>query len=199
MRQVDSICVYCGSSADPKPVYVEAAQKVGRLLAHEKIKMVFGGGRVGLMGVVSDACVRAGGNVLGIMTDFLNSYEGGHTGITELQIVPTMHERKQVMFDHSDAFVVLPGGLGTLDETFEMLTWKQVGLHKKPIILVDIDQYWSGLFTTFFHHMIDQGFVRREDEALFTLVSCVDDILPAIASAPTPNKDFMAKWGQTPS
>ena len=195
MSNVRSICVYCGSASRVKDVYVDAAREVGQLFAKAQKRLVFGGGHVGLMGVVSDACVEAGGEVLGIMTAFLNEYEGGHTGITELRIVPNMHERKQQMFEHSDAFVILPGGLGTLDETFEVMTWKQVGLHGKPIVLLDVEGYWSGLFRTFFHHMIDQGFVRKEDLSLFTLVQRVEDILPAIQNAPEPNKDFVAKWG----
>jgi uncharacterized protein (TIGR00730 family) len=195
VTKINSICVYCGSAARPKPEYVQAAQDVGRLLAREKIRLVFGGGHVGLMGVVSDACVEAGGDVLGIMTSFLNEYEGGHTGIAELRIVPNMHERKEQMFENSDAFVILPGGLGTLDETFEVLTWKQVGLHGKPIVIVDTLGYWSGLFDVFFNHMIEHGFVRKEDLSLFTIVSRVEDILPAIANAPEANKDFVSKWG----
>tara|TARA_A100000171_G_scaffold53011_1_gene75370 strand:+ start:1803 stop:2390 length:588 start_codon:yes stop_codon:yes gene_type:complete len=195
MKNIRSLCVYCGSSKNPKPYYVKAAADLGHLLAESDIKLVFGGGRVGLMGVVSDACMEKGGQVLGVMTDFLNEFEGGHTEITDLRIVSSMHERKMIMFDESDAFVILPGGLGTLDEAFEVLTWKQVGMHGKPIIFVDVERYWSGLFETFLNHMIENGFVRAEDKKLFTLVDSVDGVLQAVYDSPEANKDFVSKWG----
>lgn len=195
MNEIKSICVYCGSSLNPQPVYAQAAENLGRLLAQEKIRLVFGGGHVGLMGVVSDACLQHKGEVLGVMTDFLDEYEGGHRGITELRLVSSMHERKMMMFEESDAFVILPGGLGTLDETFEVLTWKQIGMHGKPIVFYDVQGYWSALFKDFLGHMTHEGFVRQEDTQLFTLVDKVDDILTAIHMSPKPTKDFVAKWG----
>lgn len=195
MKNIRSVCVYCGSSQNPKPEYAKAAEELGQLFAQQGIQLVFGGGHVGLMGIVSDSCMKSKGRVLGVMTDFLDEFEGGHRGITDLRIVSSMHERKMMMFEESDAFVVLPGGLGTLDETFEVLTWKQVGMHGKPIVLVDVDGYWSGLFDTFLNHMIENRFVRGEDKKLFTIVKSVKDVTKAIKDSPEPNRDFVAKWG----
>lgn len=195
MKSLRSVCVYCGSSHSPNPEYASEAKALGHLLAEQRIRLVFGGGRVGLMGVISDACMEKKGRVLGVMTEFLDDFEGGHRDITELRLVPSMHERKRVMFENSEAFVVLPGGLGTLEEAFEILTWKQVGLHSKPIVFLDTQGYWSDLFETFLDHMIANGFVRVEDKKLFTLVKSVHEVLQALEDAPEPGKDFVSKWG----
>ena len=170
-----SVCVYCGSSNQAPEIYKKAARELGVLLAQRKIRVVYGGSKMGLMGVLSKAALESSGHVAGYMTQFLYGYEGGNEDITELHIVDSMHERKQRMFQASDAFMILPGGLGTLDEIFEVMTWKQLGLHQKPIIIVDSGGYWSPLFETFFQRMIDHHFVRPQDRALFTMVTEVKE------------------------
>ena len=131
MTKMNSICVYCGSSNTVDQRYKDVAVELGTLLAKKDITLIFGGGGVGLMGLISDACLKAGGRAVGVMTEFLFEYEGTRREITELHVVKSMHERKCKMFDLSDGFIILPGGFGTLDEAFEILTWRQVGLHNK--------------------------------------------------------------------
>src|SRR6185369_2172118 len=133
-----SVCVYCGSSDRGPEPHREAAVKLGQALAREGVELVFGGGRVGLMGVIADAVLSGGGRATGVIPEHLLRAEVGHGRVTELIIVPNMHERKETMFRRADAFIVLPGGPGTLDETFEILTWRQLQLHDKPIVIVDL-------------------------------------------------------------
>lgn len=142
---IQSVCLYCGSSDAVAVVYKEAAQVMGRLLAEGGKTVVYGGGQIGLMGLVADSALKSGGNVIGFTTRHLDSYEVGHRGITQLHVEDDMHARKLNMFQASDAFVVLPGGYGTLDEFFETLTWKQIGLHNKPIIILNVEGYWDSL------------------------------------------------------
>ena len=143
MTPLKSICVYCGSAFGANPKHRAMAQRFGELLGRNGIDLVYGGGRVGLMGVIADAALKNGSKVIGVIPEHLQSKEVGHHGISELRVVPNMHERKELMFQLSDAFVILPGGFGTLDETFEMITWRQLRLHDKPIVLLDIDGYWA--------------------------------------------------------
>lgn len=185
MASVSSLCVYCGSSSAVAPAHRTAAAKLGRILAESSIQLVYGGGRVGLMGIAADAALAAGGRVIGIIPEHLNKVEIGHQKVTELHVVPSMHVRKTMMFDLSDGFVVLPGGIGTLDETFEIITWRQLGLHDKPIILVDNAGYWQP-FLTLMDHMITSGFARPSVRDLFTIVHRVEDVLPAVEAARTP-------------
>jgi len=138
MPQIRSVCVYCGSAGAVDPRYRAAADELGRSVAAAGIKLVFGGGRIGLMGIAADAALAAGGHVTGVIPASLRDAELAHSGLSELVVVATMHDRKRVMAERADAFAVLPGGIGTLDETFEILTWRQLGLHDKPIFLVDI-------------------------------------------------------------
>ena len=145
MKDVFSVCVYCGSSSRVSDTYKDAAHQLGTLLGENGHQLVYGGGRVGLMGIVADATLAAGGSVVGIIPEHIQVLEVEHTGLTELLVVDSMHTRKRMMVDRSDAFVVLPGGLGTLDETFEILTWKQLRLHDKPIVVANIDGYWDAL------------------------------------------------------
>ena len=180
MPIVRSVCVYCGSSNTADQRFKDLAADLGKMLAEQGIILVFGGGHVGLMGIIADACMKAGGQVVGIMTDFLCEREGAHTGITELQVVKTMHERKHHMFERSEAFVIMPGGFGTLDEAFEIITWRQVGLHNKPIIWLNAFDYWQGLLNNLVTHMVNQGFVRPIDQKIYTTVTHVHAILPAI-------------------
>lgn len=138
MTKIHSIAVFCGSRAGEHPAFAEAATALGRGLAQAGIRLVFGGGRVGMMGLMADAALAAGGKVLGVIPEFLTQWEVSHPGVTELVVTDSMHSRKQRMFAESDAFVSMPGGLGTMDETIEILTWRQLRLHQKPILLCDI-------------------------------------------------------------
>jgi uncharacterized protein (TIGR00730 family) len=185
MRQIKSLCVYCGSASQVDPRYRNAAVRLGEVLAGRGITLVYGGGRVGLMGLMADACLQAGGQVVGIIPEFLRSREVGHGAVTELVVVDGMHVRKQAMFDRSDGFVILPGGLGTLDETFEVLTWKQLRLHDKPIVVADIAGYWQP-FGALIDHVIGAGFAGPAMRKLFTVVDDVDQIVPAAEAAAAP-------------
>ena len=140
-----AICVYCGSNAGARPVYAERAAILGTRLAREGLALVYGGGNVGLMGIVADAALAAGGEVVGVIPEQLVNWEVAHRGVTRLEVVANMHERKARMFDLSDAFVALPGGFGTMDEMFEMLTWRQLGLGDKPCAFLDVNGFWQPL------------------------------------------------------
>ncbi len=185
MATVKSLCVYCGASTGEDARHREAAARLGRLLAEGGIELVFGGGRIGLMGVIADAALAAGGRVIGVIPRNLTGVELAHGRVTEMVVVDSMHARKQRMFELSQAFAVLPGGLGTLDEGIEIITWKQLRLHDKPIVLVDVAGYWAP-FRTLIESVIAGGFARREAARLFTVVEHVDDILPALAAMPEP-------------
>ncbi|MCW2237353.1 LOG family protein [Azospirillum canadense] len=186
MKTLTSVCVYCGSSSRVADVYKDAAHSLGEGLARHGIQLVYGGGRVGLMGIVADAALASGGSVVGIIPEHIQSAEVEHTGLTELVVVDSMHTRKRMMVDRSDAFVVLPGGFGTLDESFEILTWKQLRLHDKPVVIVDVDGYWRPLLGLV-DHMIAQGFAHSGHRALFTVVDEVDDVFNALAHEPEPS------------
>lgn len=179
MTEVTSVCVFCGSSPGARPAYVESAQALGRELADNGIDLVFGAGGVGVMGAVSRACLDAGGRVTGIIPEHLTRIEAPLSGLSECIVVPDMHTRKRKMFERSDAFVVLPGGFGTMDETFEILTWRQLGLHDKPVIIADIEGYWRP-FLSFAESMMGEGFIRPTNMGLFRVVERVEDILPAV-------------------
>ena len=193
MPKIRSLCVYCSASARVAQVHRDAAAKMGRLLAEAKIRLVFGGGRVGLMGILADAALAAGGEVVGIIPEHLVRLEVGHQGASELLVVGSMHERKQKMADLSDGFAVLPGGLGTLDETFEIVTWKQLRLHDKPIVLVDVAGYWKPLIGMV-EHMISEGFVQPAHRRLFGVVDKVEDVIPALEAMPAPAFSPDVKW-----
>lgn len=193
MTDVRAICVYCGSSNRVDERYKEAARRIGRQVGERGLQLVYGGGRVGLMGLAADAALAAGGEVVGIIPAHIQDLEVEHTGLTELHVVDSMHVRKRMMFDRSDAFVVLPGGLGTLDETFEILTWRQLGLHDKPLVIVDCDGYWRPMLDML-DHMIDRGFARPEHLNLFRVVDDVDQVFDALALAPEPVIEPQAKW-----
>jgi uncharacterized protein (TIGR00730 family) len=162
---VRRICVFCGSSPGARTAYAEATAEVARLLAGEGIGVVYGGGHVGLMGVLADTAMAAGGEVVGVMPQALVDREIGHTEISELRVVGSMHERKALMADLSDAFIALPGGAGTLEELFEVYTWAQLGLHDKPCGLLDVEDYFSGL-VAFLDHAVDERFLREEHRAM---------------------------------
>ena len=183
MPNIEALCVYCGSSGRVAASYREAASELGMRLAAAGIEIVFGGGRVGLMGLVADAALAGGGRVTGIIPARLRDAELAHQGVSELVIVDSMHERKRLMAERADAFAVLPGGIGTLDETFEMLSWKQLGLHDKPIYLVDIDGYWTTL-RTLLDDIVERGFAPAKTRRLLQTVSTVAELMTALAEAP---------------
>ncbi len=183
MPNIKALCVYCGSSGRVAASYREAASELGMRLAAAGIEIVFGGGRVGLMGLVADAALAGGGRVTGIIPARLRDAELAHQGVSELVIVDSMHERKRLMAERADAFAVLPGGIGTLDETFEMLSWKQLGLHDKPIYLVDIDGYWTTL-RTLLDDIVERGFAPAKTRRLLQTVSTVAELMTALAEAP---------------
>jgi uncharacterized protein (TIGR00730 family) len=184
MAAIGSVCVYCGSSMGASPRYREVARALGSALAAHGIRLVFGGGGIGLMGEVADAVMAAGGQAIGVIPDLLQKREKGHRGITELRVVASMHERKNLMFELSDAFVILPGGFGTLDEAFEMMTWRQLGMHDKPILFLNMDGYWDPL-NELVDHFIREGFVAESGRGLFTMVTRVEDVIPALVREPT--------------
>lgn len=188
MSQIKSVCVYCGSSKTSDPRFNAPAKELGEALAKADITTVYGGGSPGLMGTVADAAMAAGGKVIGIIPDHILRLEVKHNNLTELHVVPSMHVRKQMMAERADAFVVLPGGIGTLDETFEILTWKYLGLHDKPVLIANIDGYWDP-FQGFFDHMRQYGFVRDEHCRTYTMVNSISDIMDILThSSATPNK-----------
>lgn len=156
-----NVCVFCGSSTGLNPVFAESARKLGSLLAKNKMPLVYGGGKVGIMGVLADAVMANGGEVFGVIPDFLMKREVGHAGITHLQVVDSMHERKQRMADLADAFIAFPGGWGTLEELAEILTWKQLGLLTEPIVILNINQFFTPLLNQM-RAMAQEGFLREE-------------------------------------
>jgi len=185
MARVTSLCVYCASSIKVDQAYQDAAVELGTIMAQQGVRLVFGGGRVGLMGLLADAVMVGGGDVIGVIPRHLDEAEIGHQGVTELHIVDNMHVRKEMMFRLADAVAVLPGGLGTLDETFEMITWRQLGLHDKPIVIVDVAGFWQP-FTDIVNHVCDKGFASPQARDLFTTVATVSELLPAIRALPEP-------------
>lgn len=176
MKPSASVCVYCGSSNATAQVYKDTAQQMGALLAKAGMTLVYGGGRTGLMGLAADAAMDSGGKVVGIIPRFISAREVMHDNLTELHLVDNMHQRKMMMAERSDAFVVLPGGFGTLDEFFEILTWKQLQLHDKPIILVNVENYWTPLLGMV-DRMVETGFVRPGHREYILLADAVPDVL----------------------
>jgi uncharacterized protein (TIGR00730 family) len=167
---LQSICVFCGSSQGSEPEYTEAARTLGKVLAGANIRLIFGGGRVGLMGEVANAALAAGGEAIGVIPNSLVEREIAHTGLTDLHVVGSMHERKAMMSDLSDGFVALPGGTGTLEEFFEVLTWAQLGEHTKPCGLVNVAGYYDPLLAVF-DHMVGKGFLSEANRALVIIES----------------------------
>ncbi|GGG47258.1 LOG family protein [Hymenobacter glacieicola] len=157
-----SVAVYCGASSGTNELFTHQAQAMGRALAERGMTLVYGGGRVGLMGAVADSALAHGGNVIGVIPDFLVEKEVEHRGVTELHIVKSMHERKLLMADLAEGFVAMPGGYGTLEELFEVLTWGQLGLHRKPIGVLNVAGYYDHLLRAL-DHMADEGLLRREN------------------------------------
>jgi len=177
-----NVCVYCGSGEGRDPAYVEAAGVLGRSLAEHGYGLVYGGGSMGLMGTVAKATIDAGGHVTGIIPSFLSEREKMLRSVHKLHVVDDMHRRKMLMFDEADAFVALPGGIGTLEELVEQLTWSQLGQHTKPIVVANIQNFWNP-FLALLEHMRDETFIRSGLEVQFRVVQDADAILPAIADA----------------
>lgn len=185
MKKINAICLYCGSSNFVEDSYKEAAAEAGKLLAAAGIRLIYGGGHVGLMGVAADAALAGGGEVVGIIPEHIQVREVRHSHLTELHVVDSMHTRKNMMFEMADAFIILPGGLGTLDETFEILTWRQLGLHDKPVIIVNVNGFWDPMLALI-DGIIDKGFARPENRGLFVVVNTVREILGVLALEPEP-------------
>lgn len=179
MGRLTSLCLFCGSNVGDNPAYAEAANGLGAEMARRNIQLVYGGGHVGIMGVTAEAVVRGGGRVIGFIPEHLTRIEAAFQGATELHVVENMHVRKYAMFERADAFVVFPGGFGTMDETFEVLTWRQLGIHNKPIIIANIDGYWDP-FLALVDGMIARNFAKPSNRDLFTVVSDWTRILPTI-------------------
>ena len=178
-----SLCVFCGARFGVDPAARDTAVQLGALLAREGITLVYGGGGVGLMGLVANAALAGGATVIGVIPQFLLKREAGHPDLTETVVVQTMHERKLQMFERSDAFVVLPGGLGTLEEFFEVLSWRTLGLHSKPIVIIDQGGYWQPL-AALLRGVVEGGFAERTHLDHVAFVSDLVDVLPAIAAMP---------------
>ena len=184
MPAMRSVCVFCGSSSRIADVHRAAAAELGTLVAARGLRLVYGGGRIGLMGVLADAALAAGGEVVGVIPQFLVDLEVAHTGLSELRVVDSMHARKQTMAELADAFVALPGGFGTLEEAVEVMTWYQLGLHRKPTVLVSIAGFWEP-FRELTDRFVGEGFAHPDQRGSFTLVSCVDDVFDALAAEPS--------------
>jgi len=182
MSKIKTICVYCGSGPGSDPRFIEAAIALGKILAENRIRLVYGGGSIGLMGALATSVLDHGGTVTGIIPDFLTSRENALTRVQELVVTPDMHERKRLMFERSDAFVALPGGIGTLEELVEQLTWKQLGRHSKSILLANIDGFWEPLLALLAHMRATQ-FIRPTLDVDILKAERVDDILPRLRAA----------------
>jgi uncharacterized protein (TIGR00730 family) len=182
MSKIKTICVYCGSGPGSNPSFIEAAVAFGKILADNHIRLVYGGGSIGLMGALATSVLDHGGTVTGIIPDFLTSRENALTRVQELIVTPDMHERKRLMFERSDAFVALPGGVGTLEELVEQLTWKQLGRHTKPVLLANIDGFWEPLLALLAHMRATQ-FIRPTLAVDVLKAERVEDILPRLRAA----------------
>ena len=182
MIRIRNVCVFCGSSAGSRPGHLAAAETFGRLLAEAGVGLVYGGGDIGLMGAVARSALAAGGHVTGVIPQFLVDREVMLADVQELLVTADMHERKRLMFERSDAFVALPGGIGTLEELVEQMTWAQLGRHDKPILIADLDGFWSPLLSML-DHMQTEGFLRPGLTPRFTVATSIEEILPALEAA----------------
>jgi len=190
--KLNNICVFCGSSLGRRPAYKLAAQAMGKALAKRGIGLVYGGGNVGLMGVVADATLAAGGEVIGVIPEFLLTKEIAHPGLSKLHIVNSMHSRKALMAESSDAFIAMPGGYGTLDEFCEILTWSQLGLHQKPHGLLNVEGYYEPLLRLF-DHAVSEEFIKPIHRSLVLEASDPESLLDLLANYPPQNVD---KWSE---
>jgi uncharacterized protein (TIGR00730 family) len=182
MNKIQTVCVYCGSGPGTNPRFVEAAIGLGKALAENGIRLVYGGGSIGLMGAVATSVLDHGGAVTGIIPDFLTARENALTRVQEMIVTPDMHERKRLMFERSDAFVALPGGIGTLEELVEQLTWQQLGRHSKPVLLANIENFWEPFFALI-AHMRATAFIRPTLAVDILKAERVEDIVPRLHAA----------------
>lgn len=178
---MQNICVFCGSSKGNKEVYITQAKKLGAAMAQTGKTLVYGGGNVGLMGAIADEIMTGGGNAIGVIPEFLMSKEVGHSGLTDLIVVDSMHTRKRKMAELADAFIAMPGGFGTLEELAEILTWVQIEIIKKPIALLNIDGYYDLLLKQM-DHMVEEGFLKAQNRSLLLNITDADQILQALES-----------------
>lgn len=193
VQSISSVCVFCSASSHVDSSYLKLAYDFGQLLAKEGVRLVYGGSHFGLMGKLADGCLAGNGHVYGVTTDHLHEYEQAHRHLQELEVVPDMHSRKARMFERSDGIVVLPGGFGTLDETIEVLTWKQIALHDKPIVIVNYKQYWEPL-KDLIDNIIRHKFARDLDGDLLHFVSTIEEVLPHMRTMPRQKIDPTTKW-----
>jgi uncharacterized protein (TIGR00730 family) len=182
MSEIRTVCVYCGSSPGTDPAFMEAAGRLGELFAKERVALVYGGGSRGLMGAVADSVLRHGGHVVGVIPEFLKAKEGIKTAAQEIIITADMHVRKQTMFDRADAFVALPGGIGTLEELIEQLTWSQLGRHKKPILILNTKGFWDPL-CALLEHMRGLAFIHNQGALNLLVADRTEDVLPKLRAA----------------
>lgn len=182
ISKVGAVCVYCGSSDGNEPRFLEAAERFGTLLARSGVELVYGGASIGVMGAVAKAVLAEGGRVTGVIPEFLTRVEVQLSDVSELIVTDSMHTRKRKMFERSNAFVALPGGIGTLEEVIEMLTWAQLGRHNRPIVIANLDGFWDPLIELF-DHIIKAGFARSNIRRIYSVVDNVEDILPRIEAA----------------
>ncbi|PGK38368.1 TIGR00730 family Rossman fold protein [Bacillus anthracis] len=185
-----SICVFCGSNYGESEEYKNAAEKLGEYLGEKNITLIYGGGKVGLMGSVANSALQVGGNVVGIIPEFLRDKEIAHQGITDLIVVDSMHSRKQKMNDMADGFIVLPGGYGTYEEMFEVLSWGQIGIHKKPVGLLNVDGFFDPLIDML-QHTVEKGFARPENLSLILSSTNIEDLLKKMKNY---NHVIVNKW-----
>jgi uncharacterized protein (TIGR00730 family) len=184
-KKFHSVCVYCGSAKGNNPVYADAAKALGRALVQHNLSLVYGGGHVGLMGIVADAVLDAGGEVTGVIPKALMDTEVGHERLTRLLVVKDMHERKALMAEHADGFIAMPGGIGTLEELFETLTWAQLGFHEKPIGLLNVAGFYDPLIE-FLRHQTSQGFLRAEHKDLLLMETEPDPLIAELKNFTMP-------------
>jgi uncharacterized protein (TIGR00730 family) len=187
-----AVCVYCGSSFGANPIYTEAAQAFGRALVASNLALVYGGGKVGLMGVIADTVMAGGGRAIGVIPELLVDKEVGHAGLTELHVVPDMHHRKKMMADLSDAFVAMPGGAGTLEELFEVYTWAQLGYHRKPVGVLNIGGFYDPLMALL-DHTVREGFMRQTYLDMLQTDSDPAALIEKLQRYHAPSQD---KWAQ---
>lgn len=190
MRSFRRLCVYCGSNSGTSPAFTDAAVELGKALASRGIGLVYGGGHVGLMGVIADAVLAGGGEVIGVIPQSLQDKELGHAGLTELHVVSSMHERKQRMADLSDGFIAMPGGIGTLEELFETFTWLQLGFHDKPVALLNVSGFYNGI-VAFVSQLTRDGFLKPAHEACLLVDDRVEPLLEKMQHFQPPE---LGKW-----
>ena len=175
------LCIFTGAASGSDPRFVDAAHQLGQILASRNLGLVYGGGKSGLMGHIADAVIASEGHATGVIPKFLENVEISHRGLTELHVTDTMHERKDIMYDSADGFIIMPGGLGTLDETMEIITWRQLGLHRKPIIIANLYGYWDHMLMLF-QKIIDEGFMHHGHTDHFEHVNDMDELADSLDS-----------------